>query len=81
MEWVISDHHCDLSNMFTYDIYRQSVVDKMVREISLEVGEKSGNLFLNFWWEPSVMLDSISNIAPDIAPGLSLLLWGDINLT
>ena len=28
-----------------------------------------------------VMLDSISNIAPDIAPGLSLLLRGDINLT
>ena len=28
-----------------------------------------------------VMLDSISNIAPDIPPGLSLLLRGDINLT
>ena len=28
-----------------------------------------------------VMLDSISNTAPDIAPGLSLLLRGDINLT
>ena len=28
-----------------------------------------------------VMLDSISNVAPDIAPGLSLLLRGDINLT
>ena len=28
-----------------------------------------------------VMLDSIYNIAPDIAPGLSLLLRGDINLT
>ena len=28
-----------------------------------------------------VMLDSISNISPDIAPGLSLLLRGDINLT
>ena len=26
-----------------------------------------------------VMLDSIYNIAPDIAPGLSLLLRGDIN--
>ena len=28
-----------------------------------------------------VMLDSIYNIAPDIAPGLSLLLRGDINFT
>ena len=28
-----------------------------------------------------VMLDSISHITPDIAPGLSLLLRGDINLT
>ena len=28
-----------------------------------------------------VMLDSISHISSDIAPGLSLLLWGDINLT
>ena len=28
-----------------------------------------------------VMLDSISHIKPDIAPGLSLLLRGDINLT
>ena len=28
-----------------------------------------------------VMLDSISNIATDMAPGLSLLLRGDINLT
>ena len=28
--------------MFTYDIARQSVVDKMVREFSLEVREKSG---------------------------------------
>ena len=28
-----------------------------------------------------VMLDSISNIAPDIAPGLSLLPRGDLNLT
>ena len=27
------------------------------------------------------MLDSIYNIAPDIAPGLLLLLRGDINLT
>ena len=27
------------------------------------------------------MLDYISNISPDIAPGLSLLLRGDINLT
>ena len=33
--------------MFTYDIDRQSVVDKMVREISLEVREKSG-IFGNF---------------------------------
>ena len=32
----------DLSDKFTYDIARQSVVDKMVREISLEVSEKSG---------------------------------------
>ena len=28
-----------------------------------------------------VMLDSISHIQPDIAPGLPLLLRGDINLT
>ena len=34
--------HRDSSDIFTYDVARQSVVDKMVREISLEVGEKSG---------------------------------------
>ena len=34
--------HRDSSDIFTYDIARQSVVDKMVREISLEVREKSG---------------------------------------
>ena len=34
--------HRDLSDKFTYDIARQSVVDKMVREISLEIREKSG---------------------------------------
>ena len=48
MEWVISDHHWEMSNMFTYDIDRQSVVDKMVRDISLEVREKSGIFFLKF---------------------------------
>ena len=44
--------HRDSSDIFTYDIARQSVVDKMVREISLEVREKSGNLFFTFLWEP-----------------------------
>ena len=34
--------HRDSSDIFTYDIAQQSVVDKMVREISLEVREKSG---------------------------------------
>ena len=34
--------HRDLSDIFTYDIAQQSIVDKMVREISLEVREKSG---------------------------------------
>ena len=29
-------------DIFTYDMDRQSVVDKMVRDISLEVREKSG---------------------------------------
>ena len=44
--------HRDSSNIFTYDIARQSVVDKMVREISLEVREKSGNFVFTFLWEP-----------------------------
>ena len=44
--------HRDSSDIFTYDIARQSVVDKMVREISLEVREKSGNLVFTFLWEP-----------------------------
>ena len=43
--------------MFTYDIARQSVVDKMVREFSLEVREKSGKsqgiLFDNFGGNPA----------------------------
>ena len=47
--------HRDSSDIFTYDIARQSVVDKMVREISLEVREKSGNLFSHFWWEPCIV--------------------------
>ena len=34
--------HRDSSDIITYDIARQSVVDKMVREISFEVREKSG---------------------------------------
>ena len=60
MEWVISDDYCDLSNMFTYDIDRQSVDDKMVREISLEVREKSGKsqgiLFAIFGGNPGSIL-------------------------
>ena len=31
--------HWDSSDIFTYDLDRQSVVDKMVKEISLEVGD------------------------------------------
>ena len=46
----------DSSDIFTYDIARQSVVDKMVREISLEVREKSGKsqgiLFSHFCGNP-----------------------------
>ena len=34
-----------MSNIFAYDMDRQSVVDKMVRQISLEVMEQPGNLF------------------------------------
>ena len=48
--------HRDSSDIFTYDIARQSVVDKMVREISLEVREKSGKsqgiLFSHFCGNP-----------------------------
>ena len=44
--------HRDSSDIFTYDIARQSVVDKMVREISLEVREKSGNFFPHFCGNP-----------------------------
>ena len=42
MELVISDIKIRLIYCNTYNIARQSVVDKMVREISLEVREKSG---------------------------------------
>ena len=49
--------HRDSSDIFTYDIARQSVVDKMVGEISLEVREKSGNLFFTFLWEPWVLFN------------------------
>ena len=47
--------HRDSSDIFTCDIARQSVVDKMVREISLEVREKSGKsqeFCFTFLWEP-----------------------------
>ena len=48
--------HRDSSDIFTYDIARQSVVDEMVREISLEVREKSGKsqgiLFSHFCGNP-----------------------------
>ena len=50
--------HRDSSDKFTYDIARQSVVNKMVRKISLEVREKSGNFFSHFWWEPWSCLSS-----------------------
>ena len=47
--------------MFTYDIARQSVVDKMVREFSLEVREKSGKsqgiLFDIFGGNPELSRD------------------------
>ena len=50
--------HRDSSDIFTYDIARQSVVDKMVRESSLEVREKSGKsqgiLFSHFCGNPAV---------------------------
>ena len=49
--------HRDSSDIFTYDIARQSVVDKMVREISLEVREKSwksqGICFSHFCGNPA----------------------------
>ena len=57
MEWIISHHHCDFSNLFSYDINRQSVVDKIVREFSLKVREKSGNFVSRFWWEPWIFYD------------------------
>ena len=48
--------HRDSSDIFTCDIAQQSVVDKMVREISLEVREKSGKsqgiLFSHFCGNP-----------------------------
>ena len=48
--------HRDSSDIFTYDIARQSVIDKMVREISMEVREKSGKsqgiLFSHFCGNP-----------------------------
>ena len=40
--------HRDSSDIFTYDIARQSVFDKMVREISLEVREKVREFFFSF---------------------------------
>ena len=45
MELVISDTEIRLIYLH---IARQSVVDKMVREISLEVREKSGNFVFTF---------------------------------
>ena len=44
----------DSSDIFTYDIARQSVVEKIVREKSLEVREKSGNFVFTFLWEPCI---------------------------
>ena len=50
--------HRDSSDIFTCDIAQQSVVDKMVREISLEVREKSGKsqgiLFSHFCGNPDM---------------------------
>ena len=55
--------HRDSSDIFTYDIARQSVVDKMVREISLEVREKSGKsqgiLFSHFCGNPELPTDKV----------------------
>ena len=38
-------HYWALSTMCTYDVYLQSVSDKMVRQTSLEVREKVRELF------------------------------------
>ena len=63
--------HRDSSDIFTYDIARQSIVDKMVREISLEVREKSGKsqgiLFSHLCGNPESLscLNSLSNINKD----------------
>ena len=52
--------HRDSSDIFTYDIARQSVFDKMVSEISLEVREKSGKsqgiFFLIFGGNPESLI-------------------------
>ena len=60
ISYVISYfRHRDSSDIFTYDIARQSVVNKIVREISLEVREKSGKsqgiLFSHFCGNPVLM--------------------------
>ena len=44
----------------------------MIHSVDVDLALKTYHFLL-------VMLDSIYNIAPDIAPGLSLLLRGDIN--
>ena len=49
--WIKYRYHCDLSNMFTYDIDWQPVIDKMVREISLEVWKfLVGTLYMLWTW-------------------------------
>ena len=65
MELVISDTEIRLT-YFTYDIARQSVVDKMVREISLEVREKSGKFFSHFCGNPDMIV-----VCPFIIKGFS----------
>ena len=56
---------------------------KMIHSVDVDLALKTYHFLLSCplyaQINAVVMLDSIYNIAPDIAPGLSLLLRGDIN--
>ena len=64
--------HRDSSDIITYDIARQSVVDKWSGKFHSKSGksqEKSGNLFSHFWWEPCI--DSACSVRHDVTCGVT----------
>ena len=78
MRYFRGFRHWDLSDIFTYDMDLQSVVDKMVREISLEVRERSWNYFSNFGGNPESLWWAMGNFVHTVFKAYCGVLLGPV---